>query len=84
MPRNAAKLRKNLPRLATASKVVAMKGTIALAGFMLTADEWEGLDPLARAELVAAASPTNEAWVVAPLGPLAEGSGRQRQLRTEE
>ena len=61
-----------------------MKGNISLAGFMLTTDEWESLDPLSRAELVAAASPTNEAWVVAPLGPLADGSGRQRCLRSDD
>lgn len=76
--------RKNLPPVETGRKVELMKGNISLAGFMLTADEWEGLDPLSRAELVAAASPTNEAWVVAPLGPLADGSGRQRSLRSDD
>jgi hypothetical protein len=55
-----------------------MKGNISLAGYMLTADEWENLDPLARAELVAAAAAPHDGWVVAPLTALADGSGRQR------
>ena len=76
--------RKNLPPVEVSRKVEVMKGNISLAGFMLTADEWESLDPLSRAELVAAASPTNEAWVVAPLGPLADGSGRQRSPRSDD
>ncbi|HUS28963.1 MAG TPA: hypothetical protein VMZ53_10640 [Kofleriaceae bacterium] len=42
-----------------------MKGDIAFAGFVLTADEWQELEPDARAQLIA----------VATSGPLAEGSG---------
>jgi hypothetical protein len=30
-----------------------MKGDIAIAGFMITAEEWQGLDSLARSQLVA-------------------------------
>lgn len=30
-----------------------MKGDIALAGFVLTAEEWEDIDPLSRAQLMA-------------------------------
>ncbi len=51
-----------------------MKGDIALAGFVLTADEWEALDPLSRAQLIAAAAP-HEPWVVGRVSAvLAEGS----------
>lgn len=32
-----------------------MKGDIALAGFMMTPDEWEALDPASRALLIAIA-----------------------------
>jgi hypothetical protein len=58
-----------------------MKGDIALAGFVLTAEEWEALDPLSRAQLMAEEwqlldpiartqlmamlSPRSEPWVVA-------------------
>ena len=52
-----------------------MKGDIALAGFVLTAEEWEALDPVSRAQLVTAAAPPDDPWVVAGAdGPLAEGS----------
>jgi hypothetical protein len=60
-----------------------MKGDIAFAGFVLTADEWQALDPDARAQLLAVAtssdlwvaSPVPEAFVDVPAGGLAEGSG---------
>jgi hypothetical protein len=42
-----------------------MKGDIALAGFVMTAEEWQALDPLSRAQLVAAASRKDDPWVVA-------------------
>jgi hypothetical protein len=58
-----------------------MKGDIALAGFVLTAEEWEEIDPLSRAQLMAeewqlldpisrtqlmaVLSPRGEPWVVA-------------------
>ena len=42
-----------------------MKGDIALAGFVLTAEEWEEIDPLSRAQLMAMVSPRHEPWVVA-------------------
>lgn len=58
-----------------------MKGDIALAGFVLTAEEWEDIDPLSRAQLMAeewqqldpiartqlmaTLSPREEPWVVA-------------------
>ncbi len=47
-----------------------MKGDIALAGFVLTAEEWKELDPLSRAQLVSAALRRDEPWT-----PTASGSG---------
>lgn len=41
---------------------------IALAGFMMTAEEWQELDPSSRQQLVAAAQPKRDdgdGWVVA-------------------
>jgi hypothetical protein len=55
-----------------------MRGDIALAGFMLTAEEWHALDPVARAQLLAAADTTrrDDAWVVAPItGALSQPHG---------
>jgi hypothetical protein len=48
-----------------------MKGDIALAGFVLTAQEWQALDPLSRAQLIAAAGRRDDPWVVTPLVGLA-------------
>ena len=47
-----------------------MKGDIALAGFVLTAEEWQALDAVSRAQLVSAALRRDEPWV-----PTAAGSG---------
>jgi len=44
-----------------------MKLDIALAGFLLTAEEWQSFDPAVRAQLIAAASRREDAWVAAPL-----------------
>ncbi len=44
-----------------------MKGDIAIAGFMLTAEEWDAMDARSRAQLVAAASRRDDAWVVAAI-----------------
>jgi hypothetical protein len=44
-----------------------MNRDIALAGFLLTAEEWQSFDPAARAQLMAVASRREEAWVAAPL-----------------
>jgi len=44
-----------------------MKSDIALAGFLLTAEEWQSFDPSARAQLIAVASRSEEAGVTAPL-----------------
>jgi hypothetical protein len=53
-----------------------MKGDIAFAGFVLTAAEWQELDPEARAQLIAVATRRADPWLAAPIdGRLAEGSG---------
>jgi hypothetical protein len=39
-----------------------MKGDIALAGFMLTAEEWEELDPLQQAQLMAVVTYREDRW----------------------
>jgi hypothetical protein len=58
-----------------------MKGDIALAGFVLTAEEWAALDSESRAQLLAVALRRDEPWIAtAPVSPaptpaLAEGSG---------
>jgi hypothetical protein len=60
-----------------------MNGDVAIAGFVLTAEEWEDFDPLARAQLMAeewqaldpiartqlmaTLLPRNEPWVVTGL-----------------
>jgi uncharacterized protein involved in response to NO len=44
-----------------------MKADIALAGFLLTAEEWQSFDPTVRAQLIALASRRDEAWVAGPL-----------------
>ncbi len=52
-----------------------MKGDIALAGFVLTHEEWQSLDAVSRAQLIAAAFQRDAPWVVAPLaGMLSEPS----------
>ena len=48
-----------------------MKGDIAIAGFYLTAEEWQALDTMSRAQLVALATKRHEP-VVTPV--LATGS----------
>jgi hypothetical protein len=58
-----------------------MKGDIAFAGFLLTADEWKALDEEMRAQLIAIATRRADPWfdrpvmITAPVEPLAEGSG---------
>ena len=46
---------------------------IALAGFMLTAEEWQALDTVSRQQLIAAASTRrDDPWVVASLSTFLE------------
>ena len=58
-----------------------MTGDIALAGFLLTAEEWRQLDPDSRAQLLAAVLRRDE-WVApappAPQPVIAAGSGPHR------
>jgi len=44
-----------------------MRGDIALAGYLLTAEEWHALDPASRAQLLAIASRKDDGWVVASI-----------------
>lgn len=39
-----------------------MKGDIALAGFVLTAEEWQAMDPLQRAQLMAFVTRRDDPW----------------------
>jgi hypothetical protein len=56
-----------------------MKGDIALAGFVLTAQEWQELDAVSRAQLMAAMTRRDDPWVVAgSTGLLAELGGEER------
>ena len=41
-----------------------MKGDIALAGYKLTAEEWQQLDPLQRAELLAVVTQRDDRWII--------------------
>jgi hypothetical protein len=60
-----------------------MKGDIAFAGFMLTADEWQELDAESRAQLIAVAT-CRVAPMIEPLPEprrrLAEGTGPHEVL----
>ena len=42
----------------------SMKGDIALAGYKLTAEEWQQLDPLQRAELLAVVTQRDDRWII--------------------
>jgi hypothetical protein len=54
-----------------------MKGDIALAGFLMTVEEWEALDPASRALLVTLATRADDPWVVRSLsGVLSEPAAR--------
>jgi uncharacterized protein YlxP (DUF503 family) len=44
-----------------------MKGDIALAGFVLTAAEWDELDTWSRTQLMVAATGRDDLWVVAEI-----------------
>jgi hypothetical protein len=57
-----------------------MKGDIALAGFVLTAEEWEALDALSRVQLITAVM-RRDPWAAAVPAPTAfpEGSAPVRE-----
>jgi hypothetical protein len=56
-----------------------MKGDIAFAGFMLTAEEWQALDAESRAQLIAVATRKIEP-MAEPRRRLAEGTGPHEVL----
>jgi hypothetical protein len=51
-----------------------MKGDIAFAGFMLTAEEWQELDLETRAQIIAVATRRADPWLERPRRT-AEGTG---------
>lgn len=56
-----------------------MKGDIALAGYVLTAEEWEALDAATRVTLITAAM-QRDPWAAVPQPtPFAEGSAPVRE-----
>jgi hypothetical protein len=57
-----------------------MKGDIAFAGFILTAEEWQQLDPESRAQLIAVATGRVEPCHAPPKRRLAEGTGPHEVL----
>ena len=59
-----------------------MKGDIAIAGFMITAEEWQALDTLARAQLVAVITRREDGSVVLPV--TAVGSERTVQTPSDD
>ena len=59
-----------------------MNRDIALAGFLLTAEEWQSFDPAARAQLMAMVSRREEAWVTAPLAGVISESTDDEASRT--
>jgi len=50
-----------------------MRKDIAIAGFFVTEDEWESLDPTARMQLLTAMLRRDTPWPGAPLGASPEG-----------
>jgi hypothetical protein len=46
-----------------------MRRDIALAGFVVTADEWDAMDGLARSQLLAVALRRDGAWELPRLAP---------------
>jgi hypothetical protein len=57
-----------------------MKGDVALAGFVFSAQDWASFEATFRAELMAAASVSApDPWVVGLPGELAQGSGPMRK-----
>ncbi|MFN0247245.1 MAG: hypothetical protein ACKV2T_10185 [Kofleriaceae bacterium] len=51
-----------------------MKGDIAVAGLMITADEWQALDPASRALVVAVITRRDDPSAIVAPAILAEGS----------
>ena len=59
-----------------------MKGDIAFAGFVLTAEEWQALDPMSRAQLIAVATRRDDdGWIVAELSGAISEPGTTEPIR---
>jgi hypothetical protein len=58
-----------------------MKGDIALVGFLLTAEEWQSLDSVSRAQLLSAAFQREAPWIVAPLAEMISGPHAEDEPR---
>lgn len=56
-----------------------MRGDIALAGFLLTAEEWGELDAVTRAQMLAAALERDAPQIAANLTELASGPTERPQ-----
>ena len=56
-----------------------MKGDVALAGIVFSADDWAAYEPVFRAELLAAASTSPDPWVVSPATGVLSGPIRMPQ-----
>jgi hypothetical protein len=56
-----------------------MKGDIALAGFVLTAEEWEALDAVSRVTLIAAAMRNERSTAVPQPSQFPDGSAPYRE-----
>jgi hypothetical protein len=56
-----------------------MKGDIALAGFVLTAEEWEALDAVSRVQLITAAMARDPFTAVPAPASFPEGSAPVRE-----
>jgi|GEM_PF-3144632 len=56
-----------------------MRGDIVLSGFVLTADEWESLDPMARAQLLRAGLRHDDGWSSRALPAIPPPPPRRRE-----
>lgn len=62
-----------------------MKGDIAVAGFLLTAEEWQELDAQSRAQLIAVVTRRADPWLVLEMPErFAEGTGPHEALEVVE
>jgi GT2 family glycosyltransferase len=56
-----------------------MRGDVALAGIVFSAEDWAAYEPMFRAELLAAASTSSDPWVVSPVTGVLSGPIRMPQ-----
>jgi hypothetical protein len=61
---SSRKPKQKLARVDARVEGEGMKGDIALAGYKLTAEEWQQLDPLQRAELLAVVTHRDDRWII--------------------